>query len=174
VEIRSVACPQVSRKSYAKLQLLETLAARGRLLNVLPTRKLPLRPTALRSRKYRSEEDSKYDDLENIPSSNDEEKDRNSEKTNGARKMEKKNFRKVPSMTVHRSSKAAAITTKSAGAVSKKTAGRRGEQDEVNSAPSTSDETSKRNQQQAQQYQAREARAVEMHVYKHITEDSEP
>jgi hypothetical protein len=169
VEIRSVACPQVSRKSYAKLQLLETLAARGRLLTVLPTRKLPLRPTALRSRKYRSEEDSKYDDLENIPSSNDEEKDRNSEKTNGARKMEKKNFRKVPSMTVHRSSKAAAITTKSAGAVSKKTAGRRG-----NSAPSTSDETSKRNQQQGQQYQAREARAVEMHVYKHITEDSEP
>jgi hypothetical protein len=77
--------------------------------------------TALAARKYRSEKDSKDEDLEYIPSSDEEDRDRDSRKTNRARKMEEKDSRRVLSTTVNRSSKAATTTTRSARAVSKKT-----------------------------------------------------
>jgi hypothetical protein len=105
-------------------------------------------PTALAARKHGSEEGSKDDDLGNTPSSDKEERDGDSQEANRARKRKEKNFRRVSSTTVDSSHYEI-----SQGRV-KRASG--DEQDEVNSAPSTSDETRKRKQQQAQRYQARE------------------
>jgi hypothetical protein len=80
---------------------------------------------ALAARKHRSGKGGENDDLEDTPSSDGEERNRDSQKTNRLSKMEENDSRKVLSRTVDRSSKAATTITGSAGAVSKKTGARR-------------------------------------------------